>query len=316
MHFIIEYYTGRNAKRPIRQRFEKDEIIIGRSYACDLIIDDPYVSSQHIRIYERDGIFIEDLDSKNSTRYKKKKIRNQNFVIESGDEVFIGHTKVKIYSSDHAIHPTKKINWANDAREFLTHPLAMFFVFLISYGVNLLSGLVFFTGTNFFEEKVYKASLGIVITIGVASVLLLFSSLLSKHTMRIATSISYASIFCIVINIFYFLIMVSFAPSLSFYFSLGAALAILTLVTIALILLIAYLENGKISLKDWITTGLILVVVPFIGFYDYIFPSEFIKLAPQYESSVPVFGWKPVEAYSIDRFLEFSEDIFHKTKKD
>lgn len=51
---------------PFKKIFQQIGLIIGRSPACDIVLDNPYVSTRHAEIFVREGkYFIRDLDSRN-----------------------------------------------------------------------------------------------------------------------------------------------------------------------------------------------------------------------------------------------------------
>ncbi len=53
---------------PIKKRFRRTRILIGRSETCDLVVDNPYVSSEHAEVFLHHGsYFLRDLHSRNGT---------------------------------------------------------------------------------------------------------------------------------------------------------------------------------------------------------------------------------------------------------
>lgn len=73
----------------------KNEISIGRKEGNTFILDDPYVSSFHAKIYIRDNDYvIEDLDSTNGILVNEDKI-NGEANLSAGDIVKIGNTVLK-----------------------------------------------------------------------------------------------------------------------------------------------------------------------------------------------------------------------------
>lgn len=76
------------------------KINIGRSKKCEVMIDDPQMSSQHLRLLIENNIcFAEDLGSVNGTYLNGEKITNK-VQINAGDEIFVGSTIIllEIYS--------------------------------------------------------------------------------------------------------------------------------------------------------------------------------------------------------------------------
>jgi pSer/pThr/pTyr-binding forkhead associated (FHA) protein len=72
--------------------------VIGRSYDCEIIIDDPLVSKKHCQIlFEEDKKFyIEDIGSKNSTFLNEKVVKKKEHIIY-GDRIIIGNTIMRFY---------------------------------------------------------------------------------------------------------------------------------------------------------------------------------------------------------------------------
>ncbi|MBE5808439.1 MAG: FHA domain-containing protein [Clostridiales bacterium] len=69
---------------------------IGRVLPNDLVIDDQFVSSNHLRITrETDGLYIADLNSSNGTRVNGERLTGIQ-PLRSGDIVVIGLTSLKI----------------------------------------------------------------------------------------------------------------------------------------------------------------------------------------------------------------------------
>ena len=68
------------------------ELIIGRSEKCHVILEDPYVSQMHARVFARDdGFAVEDLGSTNGTYLNRTRVTGPR-VIQRGDRVKIGKT--------------------------------------------------------------------------------------------------------------------------------------------------------------------------------------------------------------------------------
>ena len=73
------------------------EIVIGRSSAATVQIDDPKVSREHARIIRRDGALqLVDLGSRNGTRVNGKTARGQTLPLSSGDTLQIGPAEILI----------------------------------------------------------------------------------------------------------------------------------------------------------------------------------------------------------------------------
>jgi hypothetical protein len=73
-----------------------DQVQIGRADACQVKLDDTYVSQFHARIYRRDGSwFVEDLGSTNGTYLNQRRL-TAPAEVRAGDRLRIGKTTLEL----------------------------------------------------------------------------------------------------------------------------------------------------------------------------------------------------------------------------
>jgi two-component system, NtrC family, response regulator AtoC len=73
------------------------DIVIGRSSAATVLIDDPKVSREHARIVRRGGVLqLVDLGSRNGTRVNGKTVRGQTVPLSSGDTIAVGQAEILV----------------------------------------------------------------------------------------------------------------------------------------------------------------------------------------------------------------------------
>lgn len=73
-----------------------DELTIGRSDNCTLVLDDAYVSQMHARIFQRgDRFVVEDLGSTNGTYLNRQRLTSP-VEVQRGDRVKIGKTVLEM----------------------------------------------------------------------------------------------------------------------------------------------------------------------------------------------------------------------------
>ncbi len=66
-----------------------DELLVGRHYACDVVMGHPSVSRKHARLSFRDGYWVlRDLDSTNGTRVNGKRVVRCR--LDPGDRLSLG----------------------------------------------------------------------------------------------------------------------------------------------------------------------------------------------------------------------------------
>jgi len=69
---------------------------IGRSEACQVILEDTYASQMHARVFLKDGEwYVEDLGSTNGTYLNRVKVQ-QPSPVGAGDEIRIGKTSLEV----------------------------------------------------------------------------------------------------------------------------------------------------------------------------------------------------------------------------
>ncbi len=71
-------------------------ITIGRAADATIVLDDDYASSQHARVYERDGVWlVEDLGSTNGTYLDRRKVDGPT-PVQIGIPIRIGKTVLEL----------------------------------------------------------------------------------------------------------------------------------------------------------------------------------------------------------------------------
>jgi predicted component of type VI protein secretion system len=89
-----------------RYRLEKLPVIVGRIERAQILIPEPSVSREHLRIFERDGLLhIADLNSSNGTFVNGKRVTC--VPVAPGDEIRLGAARLKV-AEEGAAPPTKK----------------------------------------------------------------------------------------------------------------------------------------------------------------------------------------------------------------
>lgn len=74
----------------------RGEITIGRKNDNLLILDDPYASGYHARVYiKNNDCILEDLDSTNGTLLNGQSVKGRQY-LNAGDEIRIGSTSFKV----------------------------------------------------------------------------------------------------------------------------------------------------------------------------------------------------------------------------
>lgn len=71
-------------------------VVIGRSPSCDIVVDEPYVSSSHARLsLQGPALVVEDMGSTNGTLVNGHAI-DRPVTLREGDEVQVGDTIMRV----------------------------------------------------------------------------------------------------------------------------------------------------------------------------------------------------------------------------
>lgn len=175
---IVEKLTLHGQIVESRRVFDSGRATIGRSYSSDIILDDFYVSPQHILVFRQDKeIYLKDMASENGTRINEnKKIQDETVLIKSGDIIRIGRTRLKLLLPDHPLEPTKRFDTILAFREFIDRSWVPF-VFTVSLiGVAVWLGYRETPSDKFWQVGFHKT------LIGFSTAILSYAGVLSLYT--------------------------------------------------------------------------------------------------------------------------------------
>src|SRR5688500_5493306 len=76
------------------------KFVVGRSQSCQLTIDDPHLSSKHAAFtVQDDGVWIEDLKSRNGVFVNEKRIEGPKH-LEHADRIRIGKHEMQVAEAE------------------------------------------------------------------------------------------------------------------------------------------------------------------------------------------------------------------------
>lgn len=92
-----------------RHRCMGPVVRIGRGYDNDVVIDDPYVGAQHLRIRrDETGVLVaEDLGSANGTFAEHGRARQDRIILDGEHPIRVGQTYLRIRAAGHAVPETR-----------------------------------------------------------------------------------------------------------------------------------------------------------------------------------------------------------------
>jgi hypothetical protein len=102
---IVEILDAHGAVRQ-RVRLERWPAIIGRAYSADVLLDDPYVSPEHVRVIDGDGfgLVVGDLASVNGL-YTADGTRVSRATLGAGAVVRLGRTRLRFCPASQVVVP-------------------------------------------------------------------------------------------------------------------------------------------------------------------------------------------------------------------
>ncbi len=141
--------------------FKKGPISIGRAYSNDIILDDPFVSNQHILITRNNGnLFVSDLKSENGTKINQHlSLKGQSVKLGSGNEIYLGKTRLKVFLPDHPIVPTKKFQRFTNLRELFDKNSVAIGFSLFVLGIMIWAGYLEKPSQKYWKEGLIEAVL-------------------------------------------------------------------------------------------------------------------------------------------------------------
>lgn len=105
---IIIEILDRFGKVRERHKIARFPVRIGRSYKNDIILDDPYVSAEHLELLlDGDGhVMATDLNSDNGMFTLHPIIRHDILTLQDDQRIRIGHTDIRVRSESFAVRDT------------------------------------------------------------------------------------------------------------------------------------------------------------------------------------------------------------------
>ncbi len=99
-----------------RWTVQSDLVVLGRGNECDLLLPEPQVSRQHIKIKQIAGQYVlEDLDSKNGTWVNGQQVKGER-VLRDGDEINVALAVTIVFVESEATAPVTLNDTAGNTR--------------------------------------------------------------------------------------------------------------------------------------------------------------------------------------------------------
>ncbi|HYD47245.1 MAG TPA: FHA domain-containing protein [Terriglobales bacterium] len=103
---VVVEILDRRGRLKERQRLASLPATLGRSYACEVILDDPFVSPEHLRVEQRDERLVAvDLGTTNGTRLATDNRRITEIELDGDLGLRLGETVVRLRTASAPIAP-------------------------------------------------------------------------------------------------------------------------------------------------------------------------------------------------------------------
>jgi hypothetical protein len=107
---VIVEVLGWGGKRRQYFKIDADQITIGRGYDNDIVLSDPHISANHLRLNAcGDGWAITDLESLNGLQVIKNPSTDES-IFSSGAEIKLGRTKLRLVAEGYPLEDTKMLH--------------------------------------------------------------------------------------------------------------------------------------------------------------------------------------------------------------
>lgn len=133
MRLILEIRAHGNDEQAVYRAIEKFPVTVGRGFDNDVILNDPYVSPQHLRIeYDDKGFSVIDIDSENGFIVNGTQQHGSCIRIRSGDILCLGQTEVSVYVPEHPVASTVQLQKINPVFSWLSRSSNILLIFFLA----------------------------------------------------------------------------------------------------------------------------------------------------------------------------------------
>lgn len=299
IRFLKEYKT-----------FEGPLVRVGRGFGNDLILGDPHVSPEHLVVREAEGGWLaESIDRENRMYVRKYDKVMDKALLNSGDEVTIGRTRLRFFSPTHPVAETKLIVPTHGLLKKIGRPVN-------TVSLTVASFLVFMCYvylTSFDDISLLKLSSG---AVGFLFLALLWAGIwafvgrIIKHKTQFAAQLSLSVLFLAVLlplmnvseYLGYFLNSV-WVETVSGMGLLGALFAVF------LVWNLGVATNVSLKRRIAVSAAISGVLISISVLLYFAFKDEFNPLPMYYATLKPPFV-KVIEDQSVDQFLLKTDAVF------
>lgn len=137
MDIFVEEFS-RNGRLRNRIRISCHQALIGRGYNNDVILSDSYVCPNHLQLeFDDDNKYwnLIDLSSVNGSFVLGEGPLTKAHKVRSGDEVYIGHTYLRLVLASQEVPPTRRLPKGKILADYFSMPVVALMLLIFTVGV-------------------------------------------------------------------------------------------------------------------------------------------------------------------------------------
>ncbi len=284
---------------------------IGRGYHNDIIVGDPHVSAQHLRLdFDGQTFTVHDTGSENGLLLNDKQHKAVGVALKSGDTVRIGRTSIRVFDPAHPVAPALRMQRANPFLVWLANPITVWSMFSLALVLAVLEKYF-----DSWDIEVAAELGGTAFSTGIAiflwSALWAVAGKLVRHKSRFRSHVAFVSLFvCAMVTI------AALQDYLGF-FSTGKSLSSLFISVLSACAGLALLY-GSLTLatdmsvkKRRLWTGFFAVGALLISVALAVIDSDSFNTSPEFSDGLQPYLSRLVSADSVDGFMTGNGELFH-----
>jgi len=138
MKLILEIRKHSDDEQALHLVFKKFPVTIGRGFDNDVILTDPHVSPQHLRIdYDGETCTVSDPGSDNGFTVNALPQPGRRASVRSGDVLRIGQTEIRVYTPEHPVAATIRLQKGHPVFAWLSRSKNVWASCLLALAVTL-----------------------------------------------------------------------------------------------------------------------------------------------------------------------------------
>jgi len=310
MKLVLEITSHSGDGHVTHRLIESFPATLGRGYHNDIIIGDPAISAQHLRIdFDGNEFTIHEVGGENGLTLNEKHHRGASTHLKSGDSLRVGRTEIRVFDPNHPVPPAQRVAKVNPAVVWLSRPINVWLSFFAAVGAYIA-----WTYMEVWDEDVnttlVRASFAVAGGILVWSVLWGVAGRLVRHKSRFRSHVALASLtvvaFVLTALAEYYVDFLTNENTFSEVFSGGLSLILFAVLLYMSLTLATDLSQKK--RRVWSGCFALGLLISFVALN--MAGQDKFNQAPDYASRLEPFLASAAMAKTPDEFIKDDEALF------